>query len=283
MRVRAYAALYVSATVFAAVTLMVKLASAYYGALFISSVRFAIGAVLCVAALRIRYGGVRPVAWGYLALRGGVGVCAMVLGYVAVGLTGPGRATVLINTYPLFVVAFGTLWFGERFRARDLASIAFCIAGAILVVRDHSGAPMLGDLLALASAVFSGLAVNAVRKLGATDNPFTIYLAPCVFGLALFFVSPFPADLRAGVAGPLLLLGIGAASFFAQALMAWGYKEVSAGSGSVVFYWETALTIALGALIAGERMNLRFFAGLALILAGLRLNQTRIAFKRRKP
>jgi drug/metabolite transporter (DMT)-like permease len=115
-----------------------------------------------------------------------------------------------------------------------------------------------------------------VRKLASTDDPFTIYLAPCLFGLALFFVVPFPTDLRAaGLAGPLLLFGIAFGSFLGQALMAYGYREVSAGSGSIVFYWETALTIALGALVAGEHMNLRFFIGLALILAGLRLNQIR--------
>lgn len=281
VRVRAYASLYLSATVFALTSVMVKFASAYYSGLFISSVRFALGTILCLSTLFLRYGGIRITNWRYLALRGGVGVVAMVLGYVAIGMTGPGRATLLINTYPLFVVIFGALAFGETFRLRDLASIALCVAGAAMVVRDGSRAPMLGDLLALVSAVFSGLAVNAVRKLAPTENPFTIYLAPCVFGLVLFLVAPVPADpLSGGIVGLLLLLGVGAFSFLGQALMAYGYKEVSAGSGSIVFYWETALTIALGVLLAGERMNLAFFAGLALILAGLRLNQIR-SIKRR--
>lgn len=251
-----------------------KLASRYYSGLFVSVVRFAIGIVLCVATLLWRYGGLKPARPGLVAMRGLAGAVSMAMGYAAISMTGPGRAILLSNTYPLFVALFGALAFGEPLKPRTIACVGICSAGAALVVRDGSGAALAGDLLALGSAVFAGVAINYVRRASQYDNPFMLYLSPCLFGLPLFAVAPAPAT-SGGAAGILLLAAVGLLGFFAQAFMAYGYASVPAASGSVVFYWETALTVLLGALFAGERFTLRFAAGLALILAGLWLNGTR--------
>jgi drug/metabolite transporter (DMT)-like permease len=295
MRVRGgYAALYSAAIVFAFTSLFVKLASRHYSGLFISASRFAVGTVLCVAVLALGYRSLKPARPGLVALRGLFGACSMVMTYAAISLTGPGRAALLSNTYPLFVAIFGALFFGEGFRPRVLASIALCTCGALLVMRDGSGATLAGDLIALGSAVFAGVAVNIVRKATQYDNPFMLYLSPCLFGLPLFFfVGPTgraaeggaasalgAASLGGGAAGLLFLLGAAVFAFLAQALMAYGYRSVQAGKGSVVFYLETVLTVLLGALFAGEVFNLRFAAGLALILGGLALNHLRPFIRR---
>jgi drug/metabolite transporter (DMT)-like permease len=274
LRLRGYAALYSAATLFAFVSLFVKLASRYYSGLFVSASRFAIGLVLCIVVLFRHYGGVRPARPGLVAMRGLAGAASMAMSYAAISMTGPGRATLLSNTYPLFVAIFGVIAFGEPFKPRTLACVAICSAGALLVVRDGSGAAIAGDLLAVGSAIFAGFAINVVRKASQFDNPFMLYLSPCFFGLPLFAFAPIPAS-SGGLVGISLLLGVGVLGFLAQAFMAYGYKSVPASSGSVVFYWETALTVLLGLLFAGERFTLRFAAGLALILAGLWLNGMR--------
>jgi drug/metabolite transporter (DMT)-like permease len=193
-------------------------------------------------------------------------------------MTGPGRAALLSNTYPLFVSLFGALFFGERLKPRVFACIALCTCGAVLVMRDGSGASLVGDLVAIGSAVFAGVGVNFVRRGTRSENPFMLYLSPCLLGLPLFlFVGPADAHgaSAGGALGLLFLVGAGALSFLAQALMAYGYRSVPAGKGSVVFYLETALTVLLGALFAGEVFNLRFAIGLAFILGGLALNHIR--------
>ena len=113
-----------------------------------------------------------------------------------------------------------------------------------------------------------------------------LYLSPCLLGLVLFAFVPAAAELpgaggSGGPVGLLLLFGVGGGAFLAQALMAKGYASIPAGKGSVVFYLETALTVLLGVIFVGERFNLRFAAGLALILGGLALNHVRLPHMRK--
>jgi drug/metabolite transporter (DMT)-like permease len=287
MRIRGgYAALYSSAVGFAFTSLLVKLATHRFSGLFVSASRFAIGAALCLAVLAFRYRSIKPEKPLLVALRGVFGALSMIMTYMAISLTGPGRAALLSNTYPLFVAIFGVLFFGERFRARVLASIALCTCGAALVMRDGSGANLAGDILAIGSSVCAGVAVNIVRRASQEDNPFMLYLSPCLLGLPLFFfVGPGAgAELAgSGAVGISVLVGTGLLAFIAQSLMALGYRSVPAGKGSVVFYLETMLTVLLGALFAGETFNARCLAGLALILGGLVLNQLKIRLRSRTP
>ena len=275
MRVRGgYAALYSAACFFACSSLIVKLASRYYSGMFISAARFGTGTVLCVLVLAFRYRSLKPGRPGLVALRGVFGALSMAMMYVAISMTGPGRAALLSNTYPLFVALFGALFFGEKLSPRVFVCIAICSCGAVLVMRDGSGASLAGDLVAIGSAVFAGVGVNLVRSGSRTENPFMLYLSPCLFGLPLFAFAPAGAVLEAGggATGIILLLGVGVMAFLAQAFMALGYRSVPAGKGSIVFYLETALTVLLGAVFASERFNLRFGLGLTLILGGLALN-----------
>jgi Predicted permeases len=276
MRVRGYAALYSSACLFACTSLLVKFASRSYPGILVSVARFVIGAALCVAVLAIRYRSLKPARPLDVALRGIFGAASMAMSYAAISLTGPGRAALLSNIYPIFVALFGALFFGERLSPRVFACIAICTAGAVLVVRDGSGAALSGDLLALGSAVCAGVAINFVRRASQYDNPFMLYLSPCLFGLPLAAFVPASASLGSGGAiGILLVLGVAGIAFVAQALMAYGYKSVPAGRGSVVFYLETALTVLLGFVFAGEKFTWRFGIGLACILGGLALNHAK--------
>jgi drug/metabolite transporter (DMT)-like permease len=272
LRPAGVAALFLSATLFAFVTLAVKLASRSLSGYFVSGSRFLIGLTLCVAVIAWRRTGFRLKFPRMVILRGLFGAASMVSSYIAITLTGPGRATLLGNTYPVFVALFGALLFKEALSGRTMLSLAVCTGGAVLVMRDGSGAALSGDLLALGSAVFAGLAVNCVRRASSRgESPFILYLSPCIFGLPILAVAPMPS----APVGPwplALLLFVGCGAFVAQALMSVGYRSVPAGRGSVVFYWETALTVLLGFLFGGEKPTLRFGIGVVVILGGLWLN-----------
>ena len=267
-------ALLIAATCFSLTSLCVKFASRHYAGLFVSVSRFVIGIVLCLSVIAIRKPRFERSTLALIIPRGILGVISMAATYIAISLTGPGRATLLSNTYPVFVGISGALFFREKMSPRVLVSLAFCTIGAVFVVGDKSGASLAGDLVAILGSVTAGISVNLVRKASVAGvDAFVLYLAPCVFGLSLFAVAPLPSG-PGTPAGLLLLLGVGAGAFLAQALMTFGYKTVPANKGSISFYWETALTVALGAIFAGERLNLLFLVGLCFILIGLWVNRS---------
>jgi len=266
-------ALYAAAFIFAFTNLFVKLAGNGFSGLFVSGSRFAIGVVLATVAVLARKRRVDRATVPDLLLRGLFGAFSMIASYVAITMTSPGRAVLLANTYPVFVTIFGALFFGEKPGRRVWGSLALCVAGAVLVVRDGSGANLAGDIVAIASSLFAGIAVNYVRRASTRGvDPFLLYLSPAVFGLPVLFIAPEPASFP-GLWPLLFLIGVGVGAFVAQALMARGYRSVSASKGSVTFFLETGLTVLLGALFAGETLSLRFVLGLVLIFSGLWFNR----------
>lgn len=74
----------------------------------------------------------------------------------------------------------------------------------MLVMRDGSGASLLGEVIALGSALFAGVAINFVRRAAQHDNPFMLYFSPCLFGLPLFVFVPRDAGRIGGIVGLVL-------------------------------------------------------------------------------
>jgi len=268
-----YLMLYISSVLFALNSVIVKIAANTYSGLFISSARFLFGIVFISAALLLLGKGFRvnnKKAW---ILRGISGAASMVAYYLAIHLTSSGRATLLVNIYPLFVAILGFLVFKEKISKNTIVSLVFCTVGVLFVLNDGSNYGILGDLVALGSGIAAGFAVHFVKKSRETDNSLVIYLSPCLFGLGLL---PFTSGefTRVNPDGFALLFSVGLLSFLGQFLMAYGYREISASKGSIVFFLETALAIVFSTFI-DERLSARFFAGLGLIVIGLAMNNYR--------
>jgi drug/metabolite transporter (DMT)-like permease len=270
-----YGMLYVSSVLFALNAVFVKIAARTYSGLFISSIRFLLGIAFVSASLLILKKGFRIHNKKVWIGRGISGAVSMILYYLAIHQTSSGRATLLVNTYPLFVAILGWLIFKEKLSYTIILSLFFCTAGVLFVLNDGSHYNRIGDLTALGAGISAGFAVHFIKKSRETDNSIVIYLSPCIFGLAVLPLtySEFGKIDRDGAA---LLLVIGLLTFLGQFLMAYGYKEVSASKGSIVFFMETALAIVFSMFIA-ERLSARFLAGLGLIILGLAINNYKSA------
>lgn len=236
----------------------------------ISAVRFIVGILLCLSAIRATEKKIRIINRRDWTLRGVFGAISMILSYMAISLTSGGRATLLGNTYPIFVAIFASLFFGERFSVSSIPSLILCTLGSAAVLNDGAGYPSIGDALALLSAVFAGAALNHLKRARVTESPFSLYLSPCLFGLPVSAALSYKSFVF--LPGPLSFAAlVGGVVFLAQVLMTWGYKHVPVSRGSRVFYLETLLAVGMGALI-GERLKPAFFLGGVLILSGLALD-----------
>ena len=240
---------------------------------FLSFVRFTLGIFWCLVFMTLVKGGFHFQDRRTLVLRGLTGSISMVLFYIAVQVNSSGRAILLSDTYPIFVAVFGFLFFKERLRRNHLISLLLSVTGAFLVLHDNSSYQIQGDLLALASALFGGLAVHYIKKSRERNNPMVVYLVSCLFGVVLSFVPAglaFPAvypDLT-----PMILfffVSIGTLVFLGQQLMTFGFKYISATSGSILSLSEIILTVFMSALFLDETITLKFLIGGVLVVMGL--------------
>jgi len=263
-----------SALLFAVTTTLVRIASNSLSGLFVSTIRFAVGGAAAIVWLRLSGRGFRVVNKKDWLLRGLYGSVSMTCTYMAIAWTSGGRSTMLSNTYPIFVALFGSLFFGSRLLPTAIPALALCTVGSVVILNDGAGYSLLGDGLALVAAMLAGMAVNHLKRARTTEDPVSLYLSACMFGL------PVAAALAVGSGGiparltlvPMLLsVLLGLVVFAAQILMTWAYKYVTAARGSRIFYLETVFAVGLGALI-GERLKPAFFLGAAIIMGALWLD-----------
>jgi drug/metabolite transporter (DMT)-like permease len=265
-----YWILYIASLLLALNAVVVKIAARTFSGPFISSVRFLLGIVFVSASLLVFKQGFRihnKKSWMW---RGIWGAASMIAYYLAIQLTSSGRATLLLNTYPLFVAILGFLLFKEKIMKYTIVSLIFCTAGVLFVLHDGSDYNIWGDLIALGGGIAAGFAVQFVKKSRETDNSLIIYLSPCLFGLSILPLT-FREFGRIDLHGFFLLFSVALLSFLAQSLSAYGYKAISASKGSVIFFVQTALAIVFSIFI-DEKLSSRFLVGLGLIVVGLIIN-----------
>lgn len=256
---------------YSVLALLVKPLSYYCNGLFISGFRFLIGIILGFAVLFFTKNPLKIVDGPFWVLRGVYGAIAMIAYFVAIQLTNSGRATLLSNTYPVFVAVFGTLFFGERITKRNIVSLSFCLMGVFMVLYDRGHYPILGDLLGILSGVCGALAVIYLKKSCEHNSSVIIYLSACFFGvLSLPFATNQIANINIQAFVILILVGI--LGFAGQVLMTFGFKTVSANQGSILSYATIPITLMLSYVVFGDPMPFKFLAGIGLILAGLMIN-----------
>lgn len=262
-------AIILSSVFFSIGAILTRTQSATFSGQFISLVRFASGVVFCSAALSFAgRESWRPAAIKPLVFRGLSGAIGMTLYFIAIGYIGSSRATLYLNTFPVWVALFAVLFFGEKIGRSEIPAILLCILGAFLIFREPGTFPVLGIAAGLAAGLVRGIAVHMVKQSGQANHPAMVYLSVCLFGLLLlpFYSSEFSNITDLGQI--LILLTIGFTMFLSQLLISWGMRGLSPTVGSILIYSNIPITLGLG-LAIGEHLSLMAWCGAALIIAGL--------------
>ncbi len=240
---------------------------------FISFIRFAIGAVLCLPLMAAVRNGFHFHDKKILVLRGITGAISMVFFYVAIQVNSSGRAILISDTYPIFVAVFGFLFFREKLKWKHLFSLPLAAAGALFVFYDKSSYRLVGDLTALMSAAFAGIAIHYIKIAREKNNPMVVYLVSCIFGVLLSLVPALMVlpDIYRQMSPMIgfLIVAIGTLVFMGQQFMTYGFKYVSATGGSILCLSEIVLTVLVSALCLDEKITARFLIGGVLVIAAL--------------
>lgn len=200
-------------------------------------------------------------------LRGLSGVAAMYLTFFAVSLAPLANVVAISYATPLFATVAAVLLLDERIRARRMTALLIGFAGVLLVLRPGLHMPLLGEWLALGSAVMVAFSLTCVKLLARSERPETIVLfsfivaLPINFAVALFFWRwPSPGEF-------VLLAAIGIGANLGQITMTRAFALADASALLPFDFVRLLVASAFAAALFGERLDAWTAAGAGIILA----------------
>jgi drug/metabolite transporter (DMT)-like permease len=236
----------------------------------LSVVRFAVGAVVSLAVFRVRPGTYLPRNYRLLVSRGISGGLVVVLYFWALARIPAGEAGVLYNLFPVIATGISFFTLGERPTVHLLAALALATAGVALVLGRGALAigVGLGELSALAAAVFAATSANVIRAMRGTDNAPTIFFFFCLAGLPVvlpFALDPWPTSPSAWG----LALVVGLAAYAAQLLMTEAYGALSVSEAAAWLQLTPIAQYLLAWPLLGERPAASGIGGALLAVGGV--------------
>lgn len=247
--------------------------------------RFAIALPLLFALMR-NAGSKTPTdgrgrEWGPLLFLGFTGVTLYHLFQnIGMGYTSASESSVIIASNPVFIALFSRIFLGERLSRTKAAGIAIAFCGVVLVVVRggiaFSSSSFLGDVICLGS-VFSWVAYSLYTKkrllrssaleITAYSSLFgTIFLAPIAVAVEGLVFPALPASWIC-----IVVLGV-----FSSALgyLLWNraLSEIAASEAGMYLFLIPIIASVSAFIFLGERLDLPFFAGSALVITGLVLS-----------
>jgi drug/metabolite transporter (DMT)-like permease len=186
------------------------------------------------------------------------------------------NANVLHNLTPIFATFGGWLLLGHNFDRRFLIGMFLTIAGAIAIgTQDWQIATeqLIGDALALFSAVFYAMNFLVTEKLRDKFSATSILFWSCFFRIFLtfpiaFFTEEqiFPSSLEGWI--PVFCLAL-FCQVIGATILSYSLKQFSSGFISLFLLLEPIITTALGWVIFAEHLSLFNLLAFIVILFGI--------------
>lgn len=263
-----------SALLFGAMAFTAKLASARLSGAQVAFIRFAIGLMPALLIPRFRTSAFTFQRLDLLFYRGFFGGVAVLFYFIAIERIAVGVATLLNYTSPVFSGIFSMLFLRERISPKVLIPMPIALGGVFLVVHAHARpGDILGfgkwELVGLASALASGLAVTAMRAARRGENSWSVYTSFCLLGtivtapLAILnWKQPTSDEWFSLIATSLFAIG-------AQLLLTFSLRWVDAMTVGVISQLAVLVSMALGAAFLGEHITAIAALGAALAIGGV--------------
>ncbi|MDX1953812.1 MAG: DMT family transporter [Verrucomicrobiota bacterium] len=196
--------------------------------------------------------------------------------HVSLHYTTVANSTLFTNFAPFFVALGGWLLFAETVTKPVIFGMVTAFLGGVcLVAESYQLNPrhLLGDLLALVTALFYAGYLLALKRLRETVGTAAAMLGsslvscPLLFGIALAANEPLlPLTGRAW----LVLLALGLVSHIAgQGLIAYSLPHLTAALSGIGLMWQPVVAAVLAAFILQEPLTTLKILGGIIILGGI--------------
>lgn len=238
--------------------------------------RCVVSLILCIAIIKRKkipfFGNNKK----WLLIRGFAGATGLTLFFFTLANLPMAIATVIQYMSPVFTIIFAIYLNNQKVNKIQWLFFFIAMIG-VFIIGYGKGDVIEFDpfwiLIGLTSALFSGIAYNAIIKCKNTDAPITVVMyfplvaAPITFTLMVLtnFIIPKGVEW-------LLLISIGVLTQIAQVCMTRAFNSESASKVTPIKYIGAIYAVLIGFFVFDE--NLSFFAsiGISLILLGVLLN-----------
>ena len=244
--------------------------------------RFALASVLLFAYLAVRRPGlvIAPIAdvarYGTLALCG-YGAASICFFY-ALKFADASVVAVLLYTYPAMVAVAESVFTGRTFTPLRMLAVALTFGGCVLVLDPFaSGGTVSPTGIALGLGAALGYSVFNMLSHRWLPGRSRIVLMAYTFGIAsvsigiITIVSGGTLSTASWDTEVWLLLGaiVLFPTFLAVVLYLRGVQHLGPSQASILSTFEPIFTIALAAVVLGERLTLVQWMGALLVVAGV--------------
>ncbi len=207
-----------------------------------------------------------------LASRGLLGILGTVAYYFTIPALGPGKATLISNTYVVLAALMAAWYLKESLSGGKLGGNVLAIVGLVLLVASPAQIVEFGwyESLAVVGALAAAGTVIVIRELTRTESTAMIYTSQCIYVLlgslpfALLELGQHPVDF----AGVIVLILAGISATVGQLAMTEGFRHLTVAVGGA-FQICVPVVIAIGGVFFfHETFTTSQIVGAALILAG---------------
>lgn len=230
---------------------------------------------ICVAIIKARkipfFGNNIP----WLITRGLAGSFGLSLFFFTLTNLPMALATIIQYLSPIFTIIFAIYINKQKVNPIQWLFFSIALIGVLIIGLKEDSLPFnpIWVLVGLISAVFSGIAYNAIIKCSKTDHPITVVMyfplvaTPIAFTLTLFTNYVIPSGIEW-----LLLLLIGVLTQIAQVAMTRAFNADVASRVSPVKYVGAVYALAIGYFVFDETLSFYATIGVIFILIGVLLN-----------
>lgn len=174
----------------------------------------------------------------------------------------------LERTSPIWVSLFAMIFLKEKLSKIQIPVILLCLAGAFIAMRPSFESDATPLVLALLTAISSGLAYTMIAFCKGHVNPLTVIFHFSVFSTVAAGILMLPTFVVPGWKDVLMLCLIGVFGAGGQIGLTYAYQKAPASEVSIYDYFGIICSALLGYFLLGEEFTLPTAAGALLITAG---------------
>jgi drug/metabolite transporter (DMT)-like permease len=239
-------------------------------------VRAAIGLVLCSFFLHQREISMWPRNKTLLWLRGIFGTLSLCCFFYALQNLPLATTIVLQNLAPIFGLMLAGFISQESVAPRQWIFFLISFLGVIMVRGFDSAANNVALAAAVASAFFSALAHQMIRRTKKQEDPFLILFYFSV--VSFFFVLPFGWSewVSPSATDWFYLVGIGLSTFVGQVFLTRSLQNGLVQEVSQFGFLQVILAAGIGTVLFEESLGLTALLGIGVILLGVSLSAKKV-------